>query len=307
MTTTVRPLAGPNPMPGGAYDLADLGYVEEEFLLSGTAESYRVVGERSSDGKWEVEPSDPSPFVTRLLVRRPADAAKFSGTAVVEWFNVSGGLDVGPDWSLLHRHLIRRGHAWVGVSAQKVGIDGGGFVESLHLKKAFPDRYNVLSHPGDEWSFDMFSQAGHALRAVDGSGPLGPLTPVRVLAAGESQSAACLVTYINAVDARAAGVRRVLRPRPRRERRGARRLPLARARRRRHRQCRRATVGRGDPRRRPRSRPRAAERDRRRPPRRRPGRTARRRPAPAVGARRCRARRQLHPDRRQLRRRHARR
>ena len=33
-----------------------------------------------------------------------------------------------PDWTLLHRELIRAGHAWVGVTAQKAGVDGGGFV-----------------------------------------------------------------------------------------------------------------------------------------------------------------------------------
>ena len=29
---------------------------------------------------------------------RPADAARFNGTVVVEWLNVSGGLDGAPDW-----------------------------------------------------------------------------------------------------------------------------------------------------------------------------------------------------------------
>jgi hypothetical protein len=204
VSPTVLPLAGPVPMPAGTYDLAGFGYVQEEFLLSGTADSYRLVGERSADGRWEVEPSERAEFTTRLVVRRPDDRAPFSGTVMVEWLNVSGGLDGGPDWTILHRHLIRRGHAWVGVSAQKVGIDGGGFVEGPHLKKAFPERYDVLSHPGDAWSFDMFTQAARALRAGAGGGPLGPHTPERVLAVGESQSAACLVTYINAVDSRAA-------------------------------------------------------------------------------------------------------
>jgi hypothetical protein len=203
MTTTVKPLDGPCPMPAGTYDLADLGYIEEEFLFSGTAESYRQVGERDPDGRWQVEPSDSAPFTTRLLVRRPVDPEQFSGTALVEWNNVSAGVDIGPDWSLLHRHLIRRGHAWVGVTAQKAGIDGGGLVEGPHLKKAFPDRYAALSHPGDPWSFDIYSQAGRALTTDDAEGPLGPLTPTRILAIGESQSAAFLVTYINAVDVHA--------------------------------------------------------------------------------------------------------
>ena len=202
MSTTVRPLDGPCPMPAGTYDLADLGYVEEEFLLDGTADSYRLVGEREDDGRWKTEPSDAAPFTTRVLVRRPVDPGRFSGTVVVEWNNVSGGVDIGPDWSLLHRHLIRRGHAWVGVTAQKAGVDGGGLIEGPHLKKAFPERYAVLSHPGDSWSFDIFTQAGRAVRA--GAGLFGPLTPTRILAIGESQSAAFLVTYINAVDTHAA-------------------------------------------------------------------------------------------------------
>jgi Alpha/beta hydrolase domain len=204
MSTTVRPLSGRVPMPVGNYDLGALGFVEEEFLLEGTADSYRLVGERSSDGRWDVEPSDSAPFTTRLLVRRPGSSEDFSGTVVVEWLNVSGGLDAGPDWSFLHRHLTRSGHAWVGVSAQKVGIDGGGIVDGMHLKQAAPERYGVLSHPGDAWSFDIFSRAGRALRAGDSAGLLGPLEPACILAAGESQSAACLVTYINAVDTHAA-------------------------------------------------------------------------------------------------------
>ncbi len=53
-------------------------------------------------------------------------ALDFNGTVVVEWLNVSGGGDGSPDWFFLHRHLMREGVAWVGVSAQKAGIDGGG-------------------------------------------------------------------------------------------------------------------------------------------------------------------------------------
>ncbi len=195
----VRPMDGPVPMPAGAYDLAALGYVEEEFTLSGDATSYRLAGERARSGHWSAEPDKTAPYVTRILVRRPADATSFSGTAVVEWLNVSGGLDAPPIWMMTHTHLIRHRHAWVGVSAQKAGIDGGGLVDNgMHLKKLFPDRYGVLSHPGDAWSFDMFSQAGRAVR--NGSGVLRGLSAERLIAAGHSQSAAFLVSYINAVD-----------------------------------------------------------------------------------------------------------
>jgi len=202
MTASLQPLPGPAPDPVGTYDLAELGYTEQEFLLSGTAEAYRLAAERTPDGQWTVLPSDPAAFTTRVLVRQPADPADFSGTLVVEWLNVSGGLDAAPDWMLTHTHLLRRGHAWAGVSAQRAGIEGGGLVESMHLKKAHPERYAELSHPGDAWSFDIFSQAGHALRSV--VPPPVSTRPVRLLASGHSQSGAFLVTYVNAIDPLAA-------------------------------------------------------------------------------------------------------
>ena len=197
----LTPIPGRIPDPAGAYDLAALGYTEQEFLLEGTADSYRLTGERTPDGRWSVEPADVAPFTTRVLLRRPAGDARlsgpaFSGTVVVEWLNVSGGLDAAPDWMLAHTHLLRRGHAWAGVSAQRAGIEGGGLVDGMHLKAAHPQRYAALSHPGDAWSFDIFSQAGRALRAEADLG----LQTARLLAGGHSQSGAFLVTYVNAVD-----------------------------------------------------------------------------------------------------------
>ena len=193
-------------MPGTApdvmrdYDLATLGYQETEFSLQGSATSYVLQGERGFDGHWNVTPGPEAPFRTRFVVRRPIDPDRFSGTVVVEWHNVSAGIDAAPDWGFFHRHLATQGHAWIGVSAQKVGIDGGGFVESIHLKLLAPERYGELEHPGDAWSFDIFSQVAELLRQPAEDGPLGGLVPELVLAAGESQSAACLVTYINAID-----------------------------------------------------------------------------------------------------------
>jgi hypothetical protein len=171
-----------------SYDLAALGYSNDEFLFEGTARSYAgAAGEAR--------------YRTRAVVRRPLDAARWNGSAVVEWFNVSGGLDAAPDWSFLHRHLIREGFAYVGVSAQRVGIEGGGFAAmSFPLKKMNAERYASLEHPGDAFAFDIFSQAGRAVR--DGR-LLGGLAPRRVLAIGESQSAMFLVSYVNHVDAEA--------------------------------------------------------------------------------------------------------
>jgi hypothetical protein len=120
----------------------------------------------------------------------------------VEWLNVSGGADAGPDWNAAHREILRNGHAYVGVSAQKVGVEGGPSLMGMGtpLKKANPERYGGLSHPGDAFAYDIFSQAGRLLRSADASRIFGPLVPKRVIAVGESQSAVFLTTYVNAVD-----------------------------------------------------------------------------------------------------------
>ncbi|UGQ11187.1 hypothetical protein LO772_31020 [Yinghuangia sp. ASG 101] len=188
-----------------AYDLRNLGYIEEEFLLSGTAHAYELIGGRGGDGQWSACRSASAPFTTRLVVRRPTDSARFSGTVLAEWLNVSGGTDLGHEWIFLHRHLIRRGDAWVGVSAQKAGIDGGSVLAGEagvgeHLKRVDPARYAGLSHPGDAWAYDIFAQAGATIRDA-ASGVLGELRTRRLIAAGFSQSATFLTTYVNAIDA----------------------------------------------------------------------------------------------------------
>ncbi|MCW2896361.1 MAG: hypothetical protein JWO75_5850 [Actinomycetia bacterium] len=197
---TVSPIEGIPPVLIPAYPLETVGYAEHEFLVEGVARSFALTGERTADGRWSVKEDAEAPYVTRILVRRPVDPAAFSGTVTVEWNNVSAGIDVSPDWSLLQRELVRRGDVWVGVSVQKAGIDGGGMVEGMHLKLLAPDRYGLLKHPGDAWSFDIFSQVGALLRSPSAAA-LGVRDAERLIALGESQSAFFLVTYINAIDA----------------------------------------------------------------------------------------------------------
>ena len=95
---------------------------------------------------------------------------------------------------------MRQGMAWVGVTAQKVGIVGGTnpLVASQALKNADPVRYAPLEHPGDAFSYDIYSQVGRAVRE-DAATVLGGLKPRHVVAVGESQSAFYLTTYVNAL------------------------------------------------------------------------------------------------------------
>ena len=182
-------------------NLSDAGYQQNEYFISGTASSYTSIGELDEDGNWAVEKADTAEFNTRILVYRPIDAAAFSGTVVMEWLNVSGGVDASPDWSAAHTEILREGHVWVGVSAQIVGIEGSGSDNSfgLHLKRVNPERYGELVHPGDSFSYDMYAQAAQAIRNPLDVKPLGELVAERVIAMGESQSAGRLVTYVNAL------------------------------------------------------------------------------------------------------------
>src|SRR5262245_49752923 len=201
-------IEGPITGPGApfvqvtSFDLGEVGYVQEEYFLSGTARAFTNTGPLGVDGKWSVAPAASAAYKTRIVVYRPAKKRNFNGTVVVEWLNVSGGVDAGPDWTLAHTELIRGGYAWVGVSAQFVGVEGGpGLVNviSLPLKTVNAARYGSLHHPGDSFSYDIFSQAGQAIRQPTGPGPLGDLKIKRVIGIGESQSAFQLVTYIDAI------------------------------------------------------------------------------------------------------------
>jgi len=195
-------VAGPPALVLSSFDLTPLGYTTDEFFVSGTASSYTLSGAPTADGRWNVVPAETAPYATRIVVVRPTDPQKFNGTVVVEWLNVSAGADGAPDWNAAHREIIRNGYAYVGVSAQRVGVEGGHSLVAMGtpLKKADPVRYGSLSHPGDSFAYDIFSQVGSLLRAPHANKVLGPLMPTCVIAVGESQSASFLTTYVNAVD-----------------------------------------------------------------------------------------------------------
>jgi hypothetical protein len=177
-------------LQGTSFDLGRAGYTQSEFFVSGTARSYTPAAPLGSGGRWHVTQASTAPYTTRMVVYRPADPARFNGTVIVEWLNVSAGLDVAADWIYDHNELIRDGFAWVGVSAQAAGVAAD--------KAADPVRYAALSHPGDSYSYDIFAQAGRAVRH-SAAKVLGGLRPRRVLAEGESQSAFRLTTYIDAI------------------------------------------------------------------------------------------------------------
>ena len=196
-----------------SFNLGSVGYEQNEYFLSGSATAYTSASPLTSNGRWTVTPASTAAYKTRMVVYRPIDPKRFDGTVIVEWLNVSGGLDAAAAWLTDHVQMIRSGMVYVGVSVQAVGIVGeAGSLAATQsqvggggIKEADPARYGSLEHPGDSYSYSMFEQAGAAVRR-DPTTVLGGLEPKRVLALGESQSASRLVTYIDAVQPRSQGV-----------------------------------------------------------------------------------------------------
>jgi hypothetical protein len=197
--TPLPHVTGPLPVTATSYpfgaadhtlvpeDLKKVGYVEDEYLVSGKANVYTWPG----PGPAQVRTPD-APYTTRILVRRPAKASRFSGNVVVEMLNPSNQFDLNIGWAMAHRQMVRNGDAWVGITDKPIDV--------LALKKFDPARYGSLSFANplalddpanctnpvssvdppsarsrateDGLAFDIYSQVGALVRSHDRANPL---------------------------------------------------------------------------------------------------------------------------------------
>jgi Alpha/beta hydrolase domain len=191
-------------------ELAAEGYVEEEYFFEGNAPTYRPIGELGVNGRWAIEKTGSTPFKTRAVVRRPIDPTRFNGTVIVEWNNVSAGSEIfeAGDTPV----IFDEGFAYVGVSAQRVGVHGfDAYPQGLRTWD--PERYGSLHIQDDSLSYGIFTEVARAFAPVRRGqprtqantqpsaepDPLEGLDVRKLLAFGGSQSASRLVTYINAI------------------------------------------------------------------------------------------------------------
>jgi hypothetical protein len=181
-----------------AFDLSKVGYVEEEFLVSGAANVY----DWAADGTVSVKTPN-APYGTRILVRRPSNPARFSGAVIVELLFPARRFDWSMMWGFSHDAIIERGDVWVGISLPAVA-DG--------LKKFNPTRYASVSFanpsPGapcgnagpaaseEGLRWDMISQVGALLKSN-----ARPLAGLRVQSLYMTTQGADVATYANAIHA----------------------------------------------------------------------------------------------------------
>lgn len=210
-TLTAVSVPGTTPLGDSAVNLGPSGYTEREFYANGLANRYRGALSTATanatvvDGNW--------PYRTRVLVRAP-DRKHFNGTLLVEWTNVTIGVDADFVFAEEHADILRQGYAYAVVSVQKVGVD--------RLKSWSPARYGTLSVdasnvdpvgggnldacaiagpcPADPLSWDVYTQVAEALKV--NAGPHAPFPGLKVqnvIATGQSQSAFRIATYYNTI------------------------------------------------------------------------------------------------------------
>ena len=207
VTDTSRPFGGARTMQR-PIRLDTYGYLEEEFFVSGTASVY----DWNADGRIAVRHAG-LPYTTRILVRRPADPGRFSGTVLVDFGNRGAGFDTFAVWGQLSQHLLTNGHAYVAatVFANNLGalrmFDRARYADLTYPTPAEtcgPSRAETWKRPAeffppadDGVRWDVMSQLGALLKSDGAARPLAGHRVERVYAS--MQSGGDLPTYINAI------------------------------------------------------------------------------------------------------------
>src|SRR4249920_1292394 len=170
LPTVSEVITGPGPAyesvqslaPG--HDLARYKYEAREYIISGTANG--------------------QPYRTRLVVRRPSNAASFSGLVLTEPMHPSGSDHM---FEFTEIYTMSSGHAAVAVVT-------GGLQQVID---ANPQRYAGLS-VGPGQASEILAQVGALIKAKQNTGPMAGLQVRKVILAGTSATAGTLIQYLPA-------------------------------------------------------------------------------------------------------------
>ena len=161
---------------GGVANLADFGYVQEEFFISGTAQG--------------------SAYTTRILVRRPIDPDDFSGTVIAESIRSTATRSM---WSL-RDYIMRSGHAYVEIGSNITAINN-------LVKPSNPARYGSLSMPASMnlppntgavfgHVLEIMAQGGALLKTDPAGGPFDGFGVRNVILGGCSEQGLIIRQYM---------------------------------------------------------------------------------------------------------------
>jgi hypothetical protein len=160
-------------------------YSEQEYLVAGLADTY--TGSAAGPATRDDSLVD---YVTRILVRRPKNALRFSGRVLVEPFNTSEGRETDALGSRVAALLEADGDAWIGVTERASS--------QRRLMKYDAVRYADIQLPSNDVAWDILAQVG-ALARDHESGPLAGLRVAHVYLGGYSQSGCDTATFAMAI------------------------------------------------------------------------------------------------------------
>lgn len=162
-------------------DLPKAGYVEEEFFVSGRANVY----DWAADGRLSVRTPN-APYTTRILLRRPAAPARFSGNVIIEIANSARRFDFNFTWGVSHDSFMENGDVFVVLTLGQPNLEALKVFDPvryapLSMANPTPDEACAVGRGGGapqtsmfeaglQW--DILSQVGALLKAARAGGPL---------------------------------------------------------------------------------------------------------------------------------------
>jgi hypothetical protein len=143
---------------------ADFAYATDEYFVSGTANGQA--------------------YKTRILVRHPLPATRFSGIVVTESMHSNG---FAVTFEPARKYFFLRGHVHVEIAAQQANV--------TTLKGFNAVRYASMSIPSGAQTSEIIAQVGRLVKSNLSNGPLAPLSVQHLFMEGTSQASAVLRTY----------------------------------------------------------------------------------------------------------------
>jgi hypothetical protein len=184
-------------------DISEIGFVEEEYEISGSGNIYDYVDNEGQSAEVDITEAN-IPYVTRMLVRRPVNAAAFNGTVYVEVLNSTASWDDDPVWRMSYPSFASAGSVYVGITSDPLTVqflrDRWGAPEFVARNRA---RYANLDMERFGQVWDILSQSAALLK--DDTNPDNPLMGFgveRIIQTGWSQSGGFNKTYANSMHSR---------------------------------------------------------------------------------------------------------
>jgi len=165
-----------------AVRLDKFGYTEDEYFISGTPNAAAIGPNKA--------------YTTRIVVRRPVDPSRFSGTVQLE--PMGDQTEAVTSWTRAWPYFVSNHDIWVGITVSK------GSVDTLR-HKFDPVRYAPLEISDEGLRWDILAQVAWLMRSPDG--PLGKagyldqaaVVPglLRIYASGWSSAGCMLAEFLN--------------------------------------------------------------------------------------------------------------